>query len=153
MIKLKSICAFRELPAGYHKSRQHLPSIRDLLSPVAEPYERLMLKYLFDGVIFDPLTAESPYDIFTPGLRIGRIVVDEYQPGDPFLTAGGSQTDGVWYWHGFHIYYFKQYHLALDPAFVERAAVNNWKIKADSIDVKQIDYDAYLCDMSGVIKA
>lgn len=124
----------------YHKTRQHLPSINDFISTQPLPNERRLLDYLFSGVVIEPMGGgECDIDIISRNSRIGPIVPGDYCPGDRYIGAGEILTDGYWYWHGFHLYYLKNYRLNLDPKFINYAAVNKWTIDRTLVDLSPLD--------------
>lgn len=140
MTNLTSILSFRELPIMFRKTRQHLPSIEDFVSEQPDPNEERLREYLFCGVVIEAMGGgELTVDILSPPTRIGSIVPGEYSHGDRYINAGMILTDGHWYWHGFHLYYLKNYHLRLDPRFIAHAAANDWKIDHERVDLSSID--------------
>ena len=100
-----------------------------------------LCNYLFNGVVIEPLGGgETCFDIITPGLKISKIVPETYSSGEPYLNTGIVLTDGVWYWNGFHLYYLKHYHLRLHSDFVLYAESQNWRIDAEAVDIRNIDF-------------
>lgn len=102
---------FKELkhgdPAG--------PSLKEAVRPQADPDEVHIVKYLLGGTVYAA----------APGM-----VNDVLNPARPIIGALTVLTDGTYKWYSDLAHYVLQYHIALDPKFVEHARKNNWTVPA-----------------------
>lgn len=141
MIKLTPVINTRELPPLKSKSRQHLPSIADLVSPHPRDGELKILSYLRQGVCCGLY--------FDQGL--GRDVLRATQatihklgvgPDGHPIAPQGTYTDGTWVWWGALVYYVASYHIALPRPFILHAQQLGWQVDRKSIDINQLDDSA-----------
>jgi hypothetical protein len=165
MVALEPVISVRELPPARSRLRQHLPSIRELVSEVPFAQEAALLSYLSQGVVCGVYNDRGLlFDVLQPGRRI-----DEPRPGEPGswmdriraavrswtgrtddpgpepvpLQPGLILTDGTWVWPGVLPYYVAVYHLRLPARFLRFAEEHHWRIDPSSIDPQGLSWDAY----------
>jgi hypothetical protein len=143
MTALEPVIAVRELPPVCSSQRQHLPSIRELVSPTPGPQERAILAYLAQG--FDCGIYNDPgmlYDVLEPGKRIDFSSVQEV-PEVSDLAPHLIMTDGVWVWPGAVLYYIAVYHIRLPDALLRHAERCGWKIDPSQFSREELNWDAF----------
>jgi hypothetical protein len=134
MVILEPVLRVRELPPSMARLRQHLPSMRDLVSSTPAPNEPLMIDYLNQGVV---CAIFNDRGLGTDALEPRRI------DREAALQAAAIMTDGTWVWPGVLPYYLARYHLRLPERFVQFAEARGWKIDPSAIDLKAVDCRAY----------
>jgi hypothetical protein len=141
MTVLRPILDVKELPPALSARRQHLPSLRDSISPEAGRHEKDVLSYLRQGVCCgvygDPGLGR---DVLNPARSIGKIEADR-----PDGASAGPQlayTDGTWVWWGAILYYIETYHLRLPEEFLRHAEQRQWRVDASGIDLGNLDDSA-----------
>lgn len=111
-------------------------SLRDLVRPCPIPGEAAILSYLTQGEVcgmyHDP---GHLFDVIEPGRRLDA-------PGSG-IQAGRVLTDGTWVWSGVLSYYVSQYHIQLPERFLRFAAEKSWKIDPSTIDLEDLDWEAF----------
>jgi hypothetical protein len=146
------VIVVRELPPVCSGQRQHLPSIRDLVSPTPGPQERAILAYLAQGV--DCGIYNDPgmlYDVIQPGKKIEFSSVQEVGPDVSALAPHLIMTDGVWVWPGAVLYYIATYHIRLPDALLRHAERCQWTIDPSQFSPEELSWDAF--DAVGVAGA
>jgi len=145
MKALEPVILVRELPPVCSRQRQHLPSLRSLVSATPSLEEAAVLSYLGQGV--DCGIYNDPgilYDVLQPGKKIDfssvRLVVRDVPS---VLHPHLLMTDGSWVWPGALLYYVAVYHLQLPERFLQHTRRNQWKIDASQISPKQLNWDAF----------
>lgn len=110
---------FREMPHG----EENDPSIKEAMNGLKldQDTERI-IDYLDAGKTL-VVCCGSSIDVVDPEKGIS---------GTPSML-----TDGVWVWPGDLSYYVRNYHVAIDAAFVEHMRSNNWAIDSIPINVNQ----------------
>ena len=114
-MKYKRTGFFREMPHGDGND----PSIKEAMNCLkSDQNVDDICDYLDAGKIL-VICCGSCIDVIDPKKGIA---------GTPSLL-----TDGVWVWPGDLSYYVRNYHVAIDAAFVEHMRSSNWTI--DSIPI------------------
>src|SRR5215831_35103 len=93
MIALEPVIAVRELPPARSRLRQHLPSIRELVSEIPFPQEAALLSYLSQGVVCGVYNDRGlVFDVLQPGRRIDEPRADQPSWVDRLRAAVSSWT-------------------------------------------------------------
>jgi hypothetical protein len=144
MKTLQPILQVRELPPACASQRQELPSLCEFVADIPGPHEAAILSYLAQGVecgIYnDP---GFLYDVLQPGVKLDFAPLRNFIGPDTTLYPHLLMTDGTWVWPGALLYYLATYHLRLPDAFVDDAARRNWRIDPSTIDVLDLNWDAF----------
>jgi hypothetical protein len=144
MTTLEPVLLVRELPPARSGLRQHLPSMRELVSPTPSAREPDVLSYLAQGVVCGIYNDRGLlFDVLQPGLRID--VASQQDPGlsGMVIQPGLMLTDGAWVWPGELSYYVAAYHLQLPERFLRFAEEHSWKIDPSAIRPDDVSWDAY----------
>jgi hypothetical protein len=143
MTALEPVILVRELPPARARWRQHLPSIRDLVTAVASAQEPAILSYLGQGVACgiynDPGLL---FDVLQPGQRIDVVSQHDHRLAGLIIQPSLVLTDGVWVWSGVLPYYVAMYHLRLPDRFLQFAAEHHWTVPS-AINLDELSWDAY----------
>jgi hypothetical protein len=75
------------------------------------------------------------YDVIDASRRINEVVC---RASGANFSHGEILTDGAWYWYAVLIYYVKEYHVAVDPDFIQHAKNMRWAIDCNTIDVRNV---------------
>jgi hypothetical protein len=144
MKTLEPVIFVREIPPACSSQRQHLCSIRELVSAKPHPREQQILSYLAEGV--DCGIYNDPgmlYDVLQPGTRIDFSRVRQIVPETPTLHPHLMMTDGSWVWPGALLYYIAAYHVRLPDRFVHLAERCQWKIDPGPLRGEELNWDAF----------
>ena len=144
MVALEPVISVRELPPARSRLRQHLPSIRELVSEVPFAQEAALLSYLSQGVVCGVYNDRGLlFDALQPGRRIDEPRPDSPRSAQVPVQPGLILTDGTWVWPGVLPYYVAEYHLRLPARFLRFAEEHHWRIDPSSIDPEGLRWDAY----------
>jgi hypothetical protein len=136
MVVLKPVIRVRELPPMMARLRQHLPSIRELVSPTPSPHEPDIIRYLAQGETCGLFNDRGlAFDVLDRAHRIDL--------SDGLNAPAAINTDGTWVWSGVLPYYVARYHLRLPEDFVRFAEARGWRIDRAAIDIGTVDCRAY----------
>ena len=141
---LEPVISVRELPPAYRSQRQYLPSLVDQVSDAPQVDESLLLSYLGQGV--DCGIYNDPgllFDILRPGERVDDAGFREFVPDPQRRHPHIMLTDGTWVWPGALLYYVSTYHVRLPERFRSHAAASGWKIDPASMNLEELDWDAF----------
>lgn len=138
MIRLKPVLSVKELPPSYSHMREFLPGLQDYVAKQPRHDEENVIYYLQHGVVCEiSLDRGMDYDVLQPGKRIEKF------SGDQLIQPNVLLTDGVWVWPGALIYYVREYHVILDPDFLQHAEAKNWNINPAEIDIKNLNTEKF----------
>jgi hypothetical protein len=83
------------------------------------------------------------YDV----LQAGRKIENAHREGpageDRLIQPNVLLTDGTWVWPGALLHYVAVHHVALPRQFLQYAESRQWKIDALSIDLDNLNWDAF----------
>lgn len=100
---------FKELAYG----RPDGPSIRAAVRATAPEHEGDLVRYLRGGAALIATPSMVPDVLSGTGAVIGGLHL---------------LTDGQWLWYSDLAHYVRNYHVALDPRFIEHARRNDWTV-------------------------
>lgn len=141
---LAPVISVRELPPVCRGRRQYLPSLVDQVSDAPQADESLLLAYLGQGV--DCGIYNDPgmmFDVLWPGKRIDDTAFREFVPDSRRRHPHIMLTDGTWVWPGALLYYVSSYHVRLPERFCRHAAASGWKIDPASMNLEELDWEAF----------
>src|SRR4051794_20289370 len=106
MVELEPVILVRELPQARSRLRQHLPSIRELISPTPRPDEGALLAYLAQGAVCGVYNDRGLlFDVLQAGRRIDAACKEDSRLQELNVQPTLILTDGVWVWPGVLTYY------------------------------------------------
>jgi hypothetical protein len=144
MTTLQPVILVRELPPARTRLRQHLPSIRELVTAVPSAREPAILSYLAQGVVCGIYNDRGLlFDVLQPGQRIDVVSKQDTRLSELTIQPGLVLTDGTWVWPGVLTYYVALYHLRLPDRFLQFAEEHAWKIDPAGVKPEEMNWDAY----------
>ena len=113
---------YKEMP--YTMEKWDCLSIYDFIQEMPAENDKAICQYLREGIALFPCNITAN-DIISPDHKeIGKLIL---------------LTDGQWLWPSDLEYYVKNYHLQLDPAFVETMRKNGWHVRHIDLDYSRIE--------------